>query len=159
MKRYGWIAATAFLADRITKGLTDRIPPEGSVLIPGLLGLRAVRNTGMAFSLLRGNPWLLGLLSLLIIAGAFVFLRGKKLSRLARTGLMLMLGGAAGNMADRFLTGYVQDMIEFLFVDFAIFNVADACLVTGCALVMLAMIRSGEEQNEKARGLPPSERH
>ena len=54
---------------------------------------------------------------------------------------MMMLGGAAGNMVDRFLTGFVPDMIEFLFIRFAVFNVADACLVIGCALVIIDLIR------------------
>ncbi len=131
-----------FLADRGTKLLWDRIPAGGMVLIPGVIGLYPVRNTGMAFSLFSGRPWLLGLLSLAVIAVAFFFLRGKDVSRLAGTGLMMMLGGAAGNLTDRLLAGSVPDMIEFLFVRFAVFNVADACLVIGCALVMMDLLRS-----------------
>ena len=60
------------------------------------------------------------------------------------TGLMMMLGGAAGNLADRLLSGYVPDMIEFLFIRFAVFNVADACLVTGCGLVIWNLFRGKE---------------
>ena len=141
MKKFGWIAAAVFLADRGTKRFWHLIPAEGTPLIPGVIGLYPARNTGMAFSLFSGRPWLLGILSLLMIAGAFLFLRKKQLSPLAMTGLMMMLGGAVGNMEDRFLTGYVPDMFEFLFVRFAVFNVADACLVIGCALVMIDLIR------------------
>ena len=136
-----WIAGAVFLADRGTKLLWDRIPAGGRTLIPGVIGLYPARNTGMAFSLFSGQPWLPGLLSLGIIAAAFFFLRGKELSRLTRTGLMMMLGGAAGNLADRFFTGSVPDLFEFLFVRFAVFNVADACLVIGCGLVMLDLFR------------------
>ena len=75
-----------------------------------------------------------------MIAAAFVILRKKAIRPLPMAGLMLMLGGAAGNMADRFLTGYVPDMIELLFVRFAIFNVADACLCVGCGLVILSQL-------------------
>ena len=141
MKGYAWIALAVFLADRGTKLLWDRIPREGLVLIPGILGLTPARNTGMAFSLLSGHPWLLAGLSLVMIAGAFLFLRGKQLSPLTRTGLMLMLGGALGNLADRLVLGWVPDMIEFLFVRFAVFNVADACLTVGCGLVILDLFR------------------
>ena len=141
MKRYGWIALAVFLADRAVKLLWNRIPAEGIPLIPGVVGLYPAKNTGMAFSLFSGHPWMLGLLSLALIAGAFLFFRGKKLSRWTLTGLMMMLGGAVGNLADRFLTGYVPDMIELLFVRFAVFNVADACLVAGCAVVMLDLLR------------------
>lgn len=141
MKRYLWIALAAFLADRGTKLLWDRIPAGGVTLIPGILGLRPARNTGMAFSLLSGHPWLLAILSLAVLLGAFLFLRGKQLRPLAWTGLMLMLGGAVGNLLDRLFLGWVPDMIEFLFVRFAIFNVADACLTVGCGLVILDLFR------------------
>lgn len=139
MKKTGWIAAMVFLADRITKAFWDRIPQGGSRLIPGVLGLRQARNTGMAFSLFSGHPWLLGMVSLVLIAGAFFLLRGKELSTPSRIGLMMMLGGGLSNLADRLLLGYVPDMIELLFMRFAIFNVADACLVVGCGLVMISL--------------------
>ena len=140
-KIWPWVIAAAVLAaDRITKILAPGIPLEGQVLIPGVLGLRYAENRGIAFSLLSGRPWLLGLLSLALIAGAFVFLRKKALHPLSLAGLMMMLGGAAGNMFYRFFLGYVPDMVEFLFVDFAVFNVADACLCAGCALVIIRLL-------------------
>ena len=140
MRKEAWTAAGVFLADRLTKALSVRIPPEGTALIPGVLGLRQARNTGMAFSLLSGMPWVLGLLSLGIIAAAFLALRKKRLHPLATAGLMLMLGGAAGNMLDRFALGFVPDMIEFLFVEFAVFNVADTFLCIGCGLLIIALL-------------------
>jgi hypothetical protein len=90
---------------------------------------------------------LLGLLSLVIIATAFFFLRGRKLHSLTTAGLMMMLGGAAGNMVDRLIHGAVPDMIEVLFVQFAIFNVADVFLCTGCGLVILRLL-FGKETGE-----------
>ncbi len=143
-KGYLWIAAAVFVIDRIAKMLCGGIPPEGIAVLPGIVGLRYAENTGMAFSLFSGQPWLLGLLSLLVIAGAFLYLRKKKIPRLPSIGLMLMLGGAAGNMVDRFVTGYVPDMIEFLFVNFAVFNVADMGLTVGCALVIIGLLRSSD---------------
>ncbi len=143
--RYGWIALLVFLAVRVSKGMWDRIPAEGVPLIPGVIGLYPARNTGMAFSLGSGLPWLPGILSVGIIAGGIWFLRGRQLSGLTLTGLMMMLGGAAGNMADRFFTGSVPDMFELLFVRFAVFNAADACLVIGCGLVMISLFRKEKE--------------
>ena len=142
-KKAMWlIPAAVFAADRVTKILAVGIPPEGIPLIPGVVPLRYAENTGAAFSMLSGHPWLLGVLSLLIIAGAFLFLRKKNIPVLAMTGLMMMLGGAAGNMVDRFATGFVPDMIEVLFVRFAIFNVADSFLCIGCALTALSLLRT-----------------
>ena len=141
MKKVFWIIpVVVFTLDRVTKILALKIPEGGTVLIPGVIGLRYGENRGIAFSLLSGVPWLLGILSLLLIIGGFLFLRKKKLPDLIWIGLMMMLGGAAGNMVDRFFTGYVPDMIEFLFVNFAVFNVADAFLCVGCALVILRIL-------------------
>ena len=142
MKRIwpGILAAAVWTADRITKILAPGIPEEGQVLIPGVVGLRYAENRGIAFSLLSGVPWLPGVLSLAAVIGGFLLLRKKKIPPLAMTGLMMMLGGALGNMVDRFLLGYVPDMIEVLFMEFAIFNVADAFLCVGCALVILRLL-------------------
>ena len=119
------ISVLTLAADRVTKVLATQIPREGIILIPGILGLRYAENKGIAFSLLSGVPWALGLLSLVIILAVFFFVRGKKLRAMTLIGLMMMLGGAAGNMLDRFIHGFVPDMIEVLFVEFAVFNVAD----------------------------------
>ena len=149
-KIWPWtIAAAVFIADRATKILAPGIPEDGQALIPGVLGLRYAENRGIAFSLLSGIPWALGLVSLLIIAAVFFFLRGKKLRALTLAGLMMMLGGAAGNMTDRFIHGFVPDMIEVLFVKFAVFNVADMFLCIGCGLVILQLLFGREPTGEK----------
>ena len=142
MKKYLiWlIPVLVFAADRVTKILSASLPPEGKVLLPGVLGLRYTKNSGIAFSLLSGAPWLLGVLSLLIVTGGIIWLHNKPLRPSLRFGLMLMLGGAVGNMYDRFFTGFVPDMIEVLFTKFAVFNVADACLTVGCCVAMLALL-------------------
>ena len=149
-KIWPWgIAAAVFIADRVTKLLAPRIPENGQVLIPGILGLRYAENKGIAFSLLSGVPWALGLLSLVIILAVFFFVRGKKLRAMTLTGLMMMLSGAAGNMVDRFIRGFVPDMIEFLFVRFAVFNVADMFLCVGCGLVILQLLFGRDQAGEK----------
>ena len=147
-KIWPWgIAAAVFAADRTAKILAPGIPGDGVVLIPGVAGLRYAENKGIAFSLLSGAPWVPGLLSLAVIAAAFFFLRGKQLPSLTLAGLMMMLGGAAGNMTDRLIQGFVPDMIEVLFVQFAIFNVADIFLCVGCGLVILQLMfrKDGEK--------------
>ena len=142
LKKRIWIALVVFLLDRASKLLWPRIPPAGLTLIPGVVGLRPVKNTGMAFSLFSGHPWILAAGSLIILAGGILFFRGKEVSPLTGAGLMMMLGGAAGNLVDRFAMGYVPDMIELQFVRFAIFNLADAFLVIGCGLVILSLFRA-----------------
>jgi len=140
LKKFLPITILVILADRVTKILAESLPADGVTLLPGLLGLRRGMNTGIAFSLLSGHPRLLGIFSILIILIVCLCLRGRSLSRLAKTGLALMLGGALSNAWDRLFSGAVPDMIEFLFVRFAIFNVADAALVIGCVLLMIAVL-------------------
>ena len=140
-KKLFWLVAAAVLvADRITKELAPGIPAEGITLIPGVAGLRYAKNTGAAFSLLSGMPFLLGLLSLAVIAAGYIWLRKKPIRPLPLTGLALMAGGAAGNMIDRLVRGFVPDMIETLFMNFPVFNVADSCLTVGCVLVMISLL-------------------
>lgn len=140
-KRLFWLAAACVLAaDRVTKILAEGLPPGGVTLIPGVLGLRYAENRGIAFSLLSGHPRLLGLLSLMVLAAGFLWLRKKKLGDFPLFALGLMAGGAAGNMIDRLWRGFVPDMVETLFIHFPIFNLADAGLTVGCVLLIISLL-------------------
>ena len=148
MRKFWWIAALAVAVDQVVKGacvgLTERV-----TVIPGVLGLKYVENTGMAFSLFSGRAWGLGVVSAVCILVGWLVLRRYRLGGLSRTGAMLMLGGAAGNMIDRFLRGYVVDMFEVLFVEFAIFNVADTALTVGTALMAISLVFKPMEWQDK----------
>ena len=135
-----WIAAVVFAVDRATKMGVMARKPAGEVLIPGVLGLRYTENRGIAFSLLSGSPVLPALLSLAVLLGAWLLLRNREIGTLPQVGIWMMAGGAAGNLLDRLLLGYVPDFIELLFVRFAVFNLADACLTVGCGLVIWSLL-------------------
>ena len=136
-----WLIVIAVLIlDRITKELAPGIPAEGLKLIPGVIGLRYAENTGVAFSLLSGMPRLTGILGLAVVAGGYLWLRKKEIAPFPLTGLALMAGGAIGNMADRLIRGFVPDMIETLFMNFPVFNIADSCLTVGCVLMMVSLL-------------------
>ena len=143
-----WIAPAVVIADQLVKALSLRLT-ERVTLIPGVLALTCTENTGMAFSLFSGRAWLLGVVSAVCILLGWLVLRRYTLGRWSRIGAMLMLGGALGNMIDRFLRGYVVDMFEALFVEFAIFNVADAALTIGTALMAISLIFCPEEWRDK----------
>ena len=150
-----WLTLPCAIAlDRFTKAAAASLTAP-RVLIPGVLGLRYAQNTGMAFSLLAGRSWLLGLLTLAILAAGGLFLRRFRLGALPRFGALLVLSGGLSNAWDRFFAGYVTDMLELLFVRFAIFNVADVCVCTGaalCALSLLARPRDWQERGGDGRG-------
>ena len=139
MRKFYWIAAAVVIVDQLVKWLCTRL--SGSVtLIPHVLALTYAENTGMAFSLFSGRAWLLGIVSAVCILAGWLVLRRYKLGMLSRVAAMLMLGGATGNMIDRFFRGYVVDMFEALFVKFAIFNVADAALTVGTVLMAISLL-------------------
>lgn len=149
MKKWSWLALLVVLLDQGVKwlaiGLTDDV-----TLIPGVLRFTYAQNTGMAFSLLTGHSWWLGVASVVCIALGVWVLRAYRLGTLSRIAAMLMLGGAVGNMLDRFLRGYVVDMFEVLFVDFAIFNVADAALTVGTILMAASLLLCPDEWRKKS---------
>ena len=139
IRRYGWIALLVLAADQAVKYLACRLQASFT-LIPGVLAFTYAENTGMAFSLLSGRSWLLGLISAAVIVLGLLALRRYRLGPLPSVAAMLMLGGAAGNMIDRLLLGYVVDMFEVLLFRFAIFNVADAALTVGCVLMAASLL-------------------
>lgn len=148
MRKYWWIAAAAVIVDQAVKWACMSLTRQVTI-IPGVLALNYTENTGMAFSLFSGRAWLLGVVSAVCIIGGWLTLRKYQLGALSKAGAMLMLGGAVGNMIDRFLRGYVVDMFEALFVRFAIFNVADVALTVGTALMAVSLIFRPEEWQER----------
>lgn len=151
MIKYVWIAALVLGADQGVKALARRIAAPFP-LIPGILGFTYAENTGMAFSLFSGRPWLLGLLSGAVILLGLLVLRRYRLGPLPAVAAMLMLGGALGNMIDRLWAGYVVDMFEVLCFRFAIFNVADAALTLGCVMMALSLLLRPGDWSERSHG-------
>ncbi|MBQ8159214.1 MAG: signal peptidase II, partial [Clostridia bacterium] len=142
----------------LARGLTS---PR--ILIPGVLGLTFETNTGMAFSFLSGNSWLLGILSLLVILAFILILRRFQLSKLAIVSAVLIVSGALSNMLDRLFLGAVTDMLELLFMSFAVFNVADSAVTIGCALLAVCIFRdpwtpiSGHTRQQDSRAQEANE--
>lgn len=132
------------------------IPLHGSVdFLPHVMDLTYVQNTGAAFSLFRDHTWLLTLLSAVIAAALAVVLAKKLVSHpFGNFSLALILAGAVGNLIDRFFFGFVTDMFRTLFMDFAIFNVADICVTVGTvlfAVYFLFFSDKPEKENEEEK--------
>ena len=151
IRKYGWIALLVLIADQGVKQLARGLD-RTLTLIPGVLAFTYAENTGMAFSLLAGHSWLLGLFSAAVILIGFMVLRRFRLGILPSVAAMLMLGGAVGNMLDRLMLGYVVDMFEVLLFRFAIFNVADAALTIGCILMAVSLLFRPDDWSEKKHG-------
>lgn len=149
---YFLLSGLIVLADQLVKlWVMGNIPLHGFLpFLPQVLGLTYVRNTGASFSLLADHTWLLVILSAVSSVVVAVLLVKRFLPRpMGMLGLALVLGGAVGNLIDRVRLGYVVDMFQTLFIDFAIFNVADVGIVIGGVLVMLYLLTQyGKDQKE-----------
>lgn len=128
-------------ADQVTKLLVvENIPLFGNVpLIPGVVRLTYVQNTGAAFSLFQGMQWLFALLFVLLTAAVVweYFKKPLPFTTLERWCIAAIYGGGLGNMIDRLRLGYVVDMIETEFISFPVFNVADSFITCGCVLLLI----------------------
>jgi signal peptidase II len=125
--------------------------------ISGIFDLTMVWNYGVSFGMLKASDglarWALIALSL-GIAGFFVWWMRTATRPLTGWALGLVVGGALGNVIDRIRFGAVADFLDFSGLYFPwVFNVADAAITVGAALLALDFLRNGEEkQPTKAPG-------
>lgn len=120
--------------DQVVKFWTVATIPLGSSMpfIPHVMDLAYVRNTGAAFSMLSNHTWILALVSAVVALFIAVLLARKEFKHpVAMWSLTVVLAGAIGNLIDRVMLGYVVDMFKTTFMNFAVFNVADICVVCG----------------------------
>ena len=162
-RTYIWLMVLLFIIDIVTKWVVfnhfgveamvdGRRSDTGAIpVINGFCYIGGSINNGAAFSMLAGNRILLLLISL-VMTGLFIAYyvsQYKKLETAYKVGLALMISGAFGNLIDRAfywpsITGFdgVIDWIIFKFGswEFAMFNIADSCLVIGIIVVVIKMI-------------------
>lgn len=146
----GLFMAFIVAADQITKALVRANIPYGTgvKLIPGVVQLTYVRNTGAAFSMLSGARWFfLVLVAVFFVAVGLLIWRKIITKPTELWALAAIGGGALGNAIDRALTGEVTDMIEPLFMRFAVFNVADVFITCG-AVALVAYVLFFDRKKE-----------
>ena len=149
-------AGLIVVADQVTKLLIRRDFGlyDSATVIPNLFSLTRIHNTGAAFGLLDSVdlPFKTGLLAVVSVAalvGLVMFAVSlPELHRLARVGVALVVGGAAGNLIDRVWLGYVVDFVDVYWGTwhFWAFNVADSAISVGMALIILDQIGVGRHR-------------
>ena len=151
--------AMDFIAERVSLisssvGAGTRPYPGDSVpILDGVLHFTYLENPGMSFGLLQDHRWIFMTVSTIAILAIFVYLctlKGK--NTLLRTSLSLIVGGGLGNMFDRVLLGYVVDFIDVrVFGNLWrwIFNLADAAVCVGAALLVIACITEFKKEKKK----------
>src|ERR1019366_8564992 len=150
LKAYG-AAASVIALDRLTKWIVEtRVSlADTHIVIPGFFDIVRTQNSGVAFGLFNESSfeWRTTLLVLVSVAAVVVvsaiIWRARQLDPLSLWGFALVLGGAAGNLYDRILSGRVTDFLDFYIRDYhwPAFNVADSALVVGCGLLLVGMVR------------------
>lgn len=140
------VAAVVILDQLVKLAIVRMLPVYDSVtVIPHLLDLTYVRNTGVAFGVLNESslPYkgvITTSLALIALGGIALYARQLQThERWARRGLTLILGGAFGNLIDRLRLGYVIDFVDVYWHNwhFWAFNVADAAITFGAVFVFL----------------------
>lgn len=147
---YGIIGLLALLIDQFLKfwtvsnvALNTGIRP----LIPGVLHITYIKNFGAVFGIMSGFGALRWILLILLLAFTalmvFAFIKGYFRTGFVKVSGVLLLAGLLGNGIDRAIYGYVPDIFEFEFMNFAIFNLADVLVLVGGILFVVAILTGG----------------
>lgn len=136
--------------DQLTKWwiLTSVMVPPRTIPLTGFFNLVLVHNRGVSFGMLGGAPeWASAALIVfaLLLSAALCIWMWRADSRLLGTALGLVVGGAIGNVIDRFVHGAVVDFLDFHAMGYhwPAFNVADSAITVGVAFLILDSLKSG----------------
>lgn len=138
-----------FLLDRITKLVALSQLQTPLEVIPGFFHLTLTKNTGAAFSILSGNNSLLIFLSLGVVAVIIYSYTKLAKTTFNQIGHGLILGGALGNLLDRFI---YQGIIDFLdFQVFPVFNIADSAITLGVLCIAFFALQNSSKSSKVLR--------
>ena len=142
-----FVAGSVVLLDQITKVWVDRTIRiyDSQTIIPGILDLYYIRNSGAAFGFLSGSqagfriPFFILVFVVAIGIILFLFYKLEDSEVMMPVALSLVLGGAIGNLVDRIRLGEVIDfiLIHYKACRWPAFNVADIAITVGVFLLVL----------------------
>jgi signal peptidase II len=148
-----WVVVAVVLLDQVVKAaVRPRLGLFDSVsVIPGFFSLTRVHNTGAAFGLMNAvdipfKTVMMALVQTTALVGLAIYAATLAPGqRLTRVGLSFVIGGALGNLIDRVFAGYVLDFFDFYWGGwhFWAFNIADASITIGVALMVLDLLGAG----------------
>ena len=139
------------ISDQVSKFLIVKFLSlsDSLTLIQNVLFIRYVRNPGIAFGMTPGNPMIMLILTLtIVLVLAYLFLRGKLFpdSVFAQTAMVLLLGGAAGNLIDRIRMREVVDFIDMGIggLRWPVYNLADVFVTFGMIMLVIILMKNPE---------------
>lgn len=136
------IALIVVLLDQYTKALAISKLRAGTVpVLKDVFHFTYVENTGAAFGMFKNANTFFMIVIPVIIAGIVAALfKLKPKSKLVKISAGMIIGGAAGNLIDRIVHGFVVDFLDFRLIDFPVFNLADSMIVIGAILISIYVI-------------------
>ncbi len=155
---YFIIAALIVMLDQIAKYfVTLHITLGANVpLIPGVIRLTRINNTGAAFSFMTDMRWVLvGVTGVVIIVMIIGMIKYKdKVAPIGMLALAAILGGAVSHLFDRAVLGYVVDFLEFEFVRFAVMDIADWFITIGGIVFCIYYLKQESLIGKKKKAAP-----
>ncbi len=151
-------AAVVVLLDQLSKVLVRDalVPGQPVTLIPRVMDLSLVYNTGAAFSVGEGQGLLFVLIcAAILVACAYEVFREKDMPVSLIACLGCVCGGGVGNAIDRVVAGKVTDFFATTFMDFAVFNVADIFITCGVILAVILWWRWDAQRELGAAAAAP----
>lgn len=158
--RWLWLSLLVLVVDLLVKQwvIINFTLHESMPLIP-CISLFYARNPGAAFNFLAGadgwQRWFFSVIAIVIMLILLVIMyRARSSQKMSNMAYALIIGGAAGNLIDRLWHGFVIDMIDFHIGDwhFPTFNIADAVICVGAALVVLEGFLPSASPGAKQKG-------
>ena len=145
------LCALLLLLDRLTKiWAIEKLNGEGIVdFIKGLINFVYVENTGVAFGMLSDKIYIMIPITIIVVGICiFIYMKNKGENKVFDYAMLLIITGAIGNIMDKLTRGFVVDFINFEFIDFPVFNIADICVCAGAALLMIYIIFCSDKSKE-----------
>lgn len=137
----------AVIADQVSKYIVDQNLPnvgDSAEFINGFMRFQRANNEGGGWSMLDGGGWeralLMSVSLVAMVIVVYILIKFYKRHCLLNVALSMVLGGAIGNMIDRFRLTFVIDFFKTEFIDFPTFNVADSFITVGAILLVVYVI-------------------
>ncbi len=147
------IALILVAIDQVSKWIVLKEMEIGQTIpvIDKFFHITHVHNRGVAFGMMYGQVSIVSVIGVLAVVGLILYIHKKneEFSWFSRTGFVLILGGAIGNLIDRTLRGFVVDFIDFRGIWPYIFNVADVYINIGVVLILIEYILENEREKKK----------
>ena len=143
-KKIVLLSLIPFFIDQIFKLMITLYIKDSIDIIPNVLRLTYVTNTGAAWNILDNHLIVISLISIFSIIFLLSYMGKFKLNKRNKLAFILLYGGIISNLFDRIFHGYVIDYIDFN-INFPIFNLADSFIVIGIILLIIAILKKEDE--------------